>query len=100
LSGKVINLVGSYFLHYAQQAGRIRHIAVVQKEPSSGLMSIVIQMIDAGGIEHGCAAAQAVHYVILAQQQLREVGAILACDACDQGAFGFSCSQTILSWVS
>ena len=44
-------------------------------------------MIDPGGVEAAGSALDAMHCVALLQQQLRQVAAVLAGDASDQGAF-------------
>ena len=53
----------------------------------SVLVRILIQMIDAVGVEQRGPALDAVHFVALAEQKLGKVGAVLAGDAGDQRCF-------------
>ena len=63
---------------------RIGHVAVVQDERAAALVRILVQVVDALGVEQRRAALDAVHHVALAEQELGEVGAVLAGDAGDQ----------------
>ena len=73
-----------HFLNDARQAGRVGHVAMVQKKRLAGLMQVMEQMIDAGGIEQGAAAFDAVHFIPFVQKHFSEVGSVLPRDACDQ----------------
>ena len=50
-------------------------------------MGILIEVIDPGGVEAAGSALDAMHGVALLQKQLRQVAAVLAGDAGDQGVF-------------
>src|SRR4051812_18840421 len=50
-------------------------------------MRVLIKMVDALGVEGRGTALQAVHFVAFLQQQLRQIGAVLAGDAGNQSAF-------------
>ena len=50
-------------------------------------MRILVEVIDPGGVEAASPALDAMHGIALLQQQLRQVAAVLAGDACDQGMF-------------
>jgi hypothetical protein len=84
LRGEVVDLVGLRLLDDAQQGERIGHVAVVQDEAAIGIVRILVEMIDALRIDERGAALDAVHDVALAEQELGEVGAVLAGDAGDQ----------------
>jgi hypothetical protein len=71
-------------LHDADQVGRVAEIAVVQDEPPLALVRILVEMIDTIGIEERRTALDAVDFVTLLQQELREVGAVLPRGARDQ----------------
>ena len=58
---------------------------MVQDEATPFFVRILIEMIDAVGVEQRGAALDAVDFVALAQQELGEVGAVLASDAGDEG---------------
>ena len=63
---------------------RIGQVAVVQDEARGLLVRILVQVIDAVGVEERGAALDAVHLVALVEQELGEIGAVLAGDAGDQ----------------
>ena len=84
LRRQVVDLVGLHLLDDADEIGRIGQIAIMQLEPHVLLVRILVQMIDAIGIEGRGAALDAMHRVALRQQQFGKVGAILAGDARDQ----------------
>jgi len=42
-----------------------------------------VEMLDTAGVEGGRAADYAVDFVAFLDQELGQVGAVLACDACD-----------------
>ena len=84
LRRQVVDLVGLHLLHDADQVGGIGQVAVVQEQAHVALVRILVQVVDAVGVEDRGAALDAVHLVALAQQQLGQVGAVLAGDAGDQ----------------
>ena len=85
--GEVVYLVRLGLLDDADQIGGIGQVAVVQLELGVVHMRILVQMIDAVGIEQGGTAFHTVHHVALLQQQLGQVGTVLSCDAGDQCDF-------------
>ena len=87
LRREVVDLVGLHLLHDVDQAGGIGHVAVVQHEPTLVLVRILVEVIDAVGVEQRGAALDAVHLVSLVEQELGEIGAVLAGDAGDQSSF-------------
>ena len=50
-------------------------------------VGILIDVIDALGVEEGRAAFDAVDFVAFFQKEFREVGTVLAGDACDECFF-------------
>jgi len=88
LGAEVIDLVR---LHLAQDAGEIGgvgEVAVVQAESGVIAMWIDIEVIHPLGVEGRGAALDAVDLVAFVQQELGEIGTVLAGDASDEGAFG------------
>jgi hypothetical protein len=59
----------------------------VQDQAALFLVGILIEVIDAVGIQQRSAAFDAVHFVPLLQKELSEVSAVLTGDAGDQGSF-------------
>jgi hypothetical protein len=88
LRREVVDFVGLHLLDDAHQAGTVGHVAVVQREATIHSMRILVQVIDAVGVEQRCAALDAVHLVTLVEQELGKIGAILAGDAGDESGFG------------
>src|SRR4051812_39178434 len=58
----------------------------MEVETLFGFMDILIDVVDPVGVETGGAAFQTVHLISFGKKQLRQVGAVLACDACNKGA--------------
>ena len=69
LGGEIVDLVGLDLLHQADQVGRVRHVAVMQEERHVAVMRILIEMVDARGVERGRAALDAVHDIALASSR-------------------------------
>ena len=85
LGGEVVNLVGLRLLHDADEVGRIRHVAEMQDELLVRLVRVLIEVLDAAGVEGGRAALQAVDGVALLKQELGEIGAVLSRRAGNEG---------------
>src|SRR5215831_679277 len=59
----------------------------MQDETPRRSVRVLIEMVDALGVEQRCPAFDAVHDVSLAEEKLRQVGTILSGDAGDQRDF-------------
>ncbi len=88
LGGEVVDLVGLHLLHDADQVGGVGQVAIVQEQPGTALVRVLVEMVDPGGVERGGAPLDPVHLVALGQQQLGQIGPVLAGDAGDQRHFG------------
>jgi hypothetical protein len=73
LRGEVVDFVWLHRLEDAQHAAGIGHVAVVQDEPPIGDMRILVEVIDALGVEERRAPLHAVHHIALVEQQLGQV---------------------------
>ena len=91
LGAKVVNLVRLHLLDDPDQIGAIGEVAVMESEPSVTFMRILVEVIDAAGVERRCTPLDPMHLVALFEQQLRQVAAVLPRDACDQGDSGLEC---------
>ena len=60
------------------EVGRIGQIAVVQLEPDILLVGILVQVVDAIGVERGGATFDAMHTVAFRQQKFGQIGAVLS----------------------
>ena len=78
LRRQVVDLVRLYLLDYADQVGGVGQISIVEDEILVCYMGILIEVIDAIGIEQRGAPFDTVHDVVFAEQKLRQIGAILA----------------------
>ncbi len=66
LRGEVVDLVRLHLLDDADQVGRVGQVAIVQEQLDVALVRILIQMIDAIGVERRGAALDAVNLIALA----------------------------------
>ena len=64
LCGQIVDFMRLHFLHGAQQAGAVGHIAIVQMQPRIFFVGIQVQVVDALGIDQRCASLDAVHFVV------------------------------------
>ena len=87
LRGEVVDLVGLDLLDHADQVRGVGEVAVVQVQPGARDVRVLVEVVDAVGVEQRRAALDAVHLVALAHQQFGEVGAVLPCNAGDQSRF-------------
>ena len=88
LGGEVVDLIGLNLLHDADEVGAVHEVAVVQLQAYVVFVRVLVQVVDAVRVELGSAAFDAVDFVALAEQELGEVGAVLARDAGDECFFG------------
>ena len=87
LGGQVVDLVGLHLLNDANQAGRVSQVAMVQDELAVFDVWVLVQVVNAVGVEKAAAALDAVHLVAFFKQQLGQVRAVLAGHAGDERHF-------------
>ena len=87
LRREIVDFIRQGILDDANQAGRVRQVAMMQKEAASLFVRILVKMIDTSRIEHRCSALDAMHDVIFLEQELREISAVLAGYSRDQRNF-------------
>jgi hypothetical protein len=63
---QVVDLVGLHLLHDAHQVGAVRQVTVVQLEAPVVDVRVLVEVVDAVGVEQRRAALDAVHLVALA----------------------------------
>jgi hypothetical protein len=85
----VVDLVGLELVEQLDQRDRIGEIAVVREQAHALLVGVVVEVVDPVGVEARRAPDDAVHLVALLQQELGQVGTVLAGDAGDKGALFF-----------
>ena len=81
LRREVVDLVRLHLLHDADQVGRVGQVAVVQSHAYVALVRVLVQVVDAVGVEARGPALDAVYLVALFEQQFGQVRAVLAGDA-------------------
>ena len=84
LRGQVVNLGGLHLLHQGDAGAQVGEVVFDQVQ--LGVL-LDAQLVDAPEIHRAGATVSAIDGVALVEQQLRQVGAVLAGDAGDQGGF-------------
>ena len=83
LRPEVVDLVRPDGVDQVDQAHPVGEVAVVQVQPLVG-----VEVVDPVPVQGRGPADQPVHLVVHAEEELREVGAVLSGDAGDEGALG------------
>jgi hypothetical protein len=84
LGGEIVDLGRPDLLHQPDQVGRVGHVAVMQQERHIAGMRILVEVIDAGGVERGRPPLDAMDLIAETEQIFGKIGAVLAGDAGDQ----------------
>jgi hypothetical protein len=84
LRSQVIDFIGLHRLEDPQHAGGIGHVAVMQDEAAASDVRILVQVIDALGVEERRAPLHAMDDVSLVEQELGQIRAVLAGDSSNQ----------------
>ena len=87
LRAQVIYFVGADFRQQAREVGGVGQIAVMQFEAHVVNVRVLIDMVDALGIELRRAALDAVDFIAFFQQKFCQIRTVLACNAGDKGDF-------------
>lgn len=88
LRAEVVDLIGLYLADDAGQVAGVAEVAIVQLQACVIYMRVLVDVINALGVERAGAAFDAVHLIAFFKQQFGQVGAILAGDASDECNFG------------
>ena len=84
---QIVDFIRLHQLDDADEIGGIGQIAVVQDEVAVIDVRILIEVIDAVGVEEGAAALDAMDDIALPEQEFGKVGAVLAGNAGDESFF-------------
>jgi len=87
LSAEVVDFGGLALGKDLAEAGAVGEVTVVQSQARVRGVGILVDVVDAFGVEGGGAADDAVDFITFGEEEFGEVGAILAGDAGDEGAF-------------
>jgi hypothetical protein len=90
LCRQVIDLVGLHLLQDPGQAAAIGQIAVMENEVPILHMWILVQVVNAIGIEQRRTPLDAVHLVTLLQEELSQIGSILPGHTSNKSLLHFS----------
>ena len=90
LRTQVVDFIRLHLLDDAGEAGGVRQVAVVEYEALVVYVGVLIDMIHPLGAEREGAALDAVDFIAPFQQELGQVGAVLAGDAGDECYLGQS----------
>ncbi len=85
LRAEIVDLVRLDLLHDVDERRRVGEIAVVEDELWMGIVRILVDVVDAIGIEERGAALDAVDLVAFGEEKLGEVRSVLAGNSCNQG---------------
>ncbi len=84
LSGEVVDLGRLHPLEQGHQPGAVGEVAVVQEQPGLRIVRVPVQVLDPRRVEGRGAPDHSVHLVALGEQQLSQVGTVLAGDPRDE----------------
>ncbi len=85
LGAEIVDFVGPHLGQDPCQVRRIGEIPVMQLEPGVAFVGVLVDVVDPLGVEERGAALDAVDLVALLEQELGQVGPVLARDAGDEG---------------
>lgn len=80
LCGEVVNFIGLGFLHQGDAGAQVGEVVLDQMQVG---VLLDAQLVDAPEIDRAGAAVGTINSVALVEQQLRQIGAVLAGDAGD-----------------
>ena len=69
------------------KTGPVGEVPMVQVQPHPIFMEILVEVINAPGVETGGPPDKTVNLIPLLQQELGKIGSILTSDSCNQRAF-------------
>ena len=78
LRSNVTDLIWLYFFNNTGQVASVTQVSIVQLEAGVVYVGVLVDVVDTVGVKRAGTAFDAVHFVALVQQQLRQVGAVLA----------------------
>ena len=84
---KVVYFVGLRFLNDSNQIGRVGQVAIVQKEAAVFGMGLLIEVVDAIGVEQRSAPLDAMNDIVFLKQEFGQISSVLAGDSRDQCYF-------------
>jgi hypothetical protein len=95
LGRQVVYLIRFNSLNDVNNAQGIGHVAMMEKKPSFGIVSVTVQMIESIRIEKRRAPLESVDHISFIEKEFCEVSSILSGNSGDQGYFSALCFQPI-----
>jgi len=92
LGGEVVDLVGLHLLHDVDEREGVGHVAVVQDEMARGQVRVLVDVVNARGVEQGGAALDAVDLITFGKQKCGEAFPVLPGNSRDQSSLQTSIS--------
>src|SRR4051812_47121027 len=87
LRREIVILFGDNFADEPCQAAGVAQIAVMQEEPAFTRVRIVVDAVQASGVEGAGAPDDSMHFVTFGQKEFREIRAVLSSDAGNERFF-------------
>ena len=88
LGTKVVDLIRLNLLDDPDQVAAIGEVSVVQNQSRVLFVRVLVEVIDATGVEAAGTSLDAMDLIPLFQEELSQVAAVLASDASDQSDLG------------
>jgi hypothetical protein len=77
LRREIVDLVGLGFLHQPDEVGGVGQVAVMQEEVGVALVRVLVEMVNAAGVERRRPALDAMDDIALFEQQFGQIGPVL-----------------------
>jgi hypothetical protein len=87
LRPQIVDFIRLQIIEQLHHLHRVREIAVMQEQARAIHMRILVDVVDAAGVEAGGAADDAMNLIAFFQQQFGQIGTVLAGDAGDECFF-------------
>ena len=87
LGSEMINLIGLNAIKQLDEVGGVGDVPIVQEQPYTVDMGVFIEAVNAAGIKGRGASDDAMDFIPFGEQELGEIGAVLAGDPGDERFF-------------
>jgi hypothetical protein len=95
LRAEVVAFVGLHLLQDMEERAGVSEVAVMQDETGIADQLMLVDVIDAGGVEERRVALDAVDLVAFFEQQFGEIRAVLPAYACNQRLLQTKCLRGV-----
>src|ERR1700724_1646808 len=98
LSAEVVDLIGLDLLDDVDERGAVRQVSIVEDQAGRGIVWVLVEMVDARGVEEGRATLDTVDFVPLGEKKFGEIRPVLTGDSGDKRFFQLPWSPSV-AWV-